>query len=69
MQSSKEQQGDKKFSSMISEKTNKGKQQNVKGQRSLQENQIYKENISQKDGLGKGQQWYGPREAEDIKKR
>ena len=26
-------------------------------------------NISCKDGLNKGQKWYGPTEAEDIKKR
>ena len=29
----------------------------------------YKGNISCKDGLDKGQKWYGPTEAEDIKKR
>ena len=26
-------------------------------------------NITCKDGLNKGQKWYGPKEAEDIKKR
>ena len=37
--------------------------------RDLQENQRYQGNISCKDGLDKGQKWYGPNEAEDIKKR
>ena len=27
----------------------------------------YQGNISCKDGLDKGQKWYGPKEAEDIK--
>ena len=48
---------------------NRGKQQNTKDQRSLQENQRYRGNISCKDGLDKGQKQYGPTEAEDIKKR
>ena len=39
------------------------------GKDSLQENQRYQGNISCKDGLDKGQKWYGPKEAEDIKKR
>ena len=38
---------------------NRGKQQNGKDQRSLQENQRYQGNISCKDGLDKGQKWYG----------
>ena len=46
---------------------NRGKQQNGKDQRSLQENQRYQRNISCKDGLNKGEKWYGPNEAEDIK--
>ena len=50
-------------------KRNRGKQQNGKDQRSLQENQRYQGNISCKDGLDKGQKWYGLTEAEDIKKR
>ena len=29
----------------------------------------YQGNISCKDGLNKGQEWYGPKEVEDIKKR
>ena len=29
----------------------------------------YHQNISCKDGLDKGQKWYGPNKAEDIKKR
>ena len=39
---------------------NRGKQQNEKDQRSPQENQRYQVNISCKDGLDKGQKWYGP---------
>ena len=34
-----------------------------KDQRSLQEQQRYKGTISCKDGLNKGQKWYGPKEA------
>ena len=37
----------------------RGKQQTGKDQRSLQENQRYQGNISCKDGLDKGQKWYG----------
>ena len=48
---------------------NRGKQQNGKDWRSLQENKRYQGNISCKDGHNKGQKWYGPTEAEDIKKR
>ena len=33
---------------------------NRMGKRSLQENQRYQRNISCKDGLDKGQKWYGP---------
>ena len=69
MQSSKEQQGEiRKPSSAINAK-NRGKQQNGKDQRSLQENQRYQGNISCKDGLDKGQKWSGPNRREDIKKR
>ena len=35
----------------------------------LKGNQGYQGNISCKDGLNKGQKWYGPNRAEDIKKR
>ena len=38
---------------------NRGKQQNGKDQKSLQENQRYQGNISCKNGLNKGQKWYG----------
>ena len=48
---------------------NRGKQQNGKDQRSLQENQRYQGNISCKDGLDKGQNCPDLTEAEDIKKR
>ena len=71
MQSSKEQQGEiRKPSSVINakKKKNRGKQQNVKEQRSLQDIQKYQGNISCKDGLHKGQKW-DLTEAEDIKKR
>ena len=47
----------------------RGKEQNGKNWRSLQENQRYQENISCKDGHNKGQKWYDLTEAEDIKKR
>ena len=39
---------------------NRGKQQNEKDYRSLQENLRYQGNISCKDGNDKGQKWYGP---------
>ena len=48
---------------------NRGKQQNRKDQGSLQENQRYQRNISCKDGLDKGQKWYGPNRSKHIKKR
>ena len=48
---------------------NRGKQQNGKDQRSLQENQRYQGNITSKDRLNKGQKQYDLTEAEDIKKR
>ena len=48
---------------------NRGKQQNRKDQRSLQENQRYQGNITSKDRLNKGQKQYDLTEAEDIKKR
>ena len=38
----------------------RAKQQNGKDQRSLQENERYQGNILWKDGLNKGQKWYGP---------
>ena len=76
MQSSKEQQGQiRKPSSVINakKKKNRGKQQNWKDQRSLQENYRYQGNISCKDGLNKGAHlWANGRDltkAEDIKKR
>ena len=49
-------------------KRNRGKQQNEKDQRSLQENQRYQGNTSCKGGLDKGQKWYGLTVAEDIKR-
>ena len=50
-------------------KRNRRKQQNGKDQRSLQENQRYKGNISCKDGLNNGQNGLDLTEAEDVKKR
>ena len=38
---------------------NRGKRQNGKDQKSLQENWRYQENISFKDGHNKGHKWYG----------
>ena len=48
---------------------NRGKQQNGKDYRSLQENLRDQGDISCKDGHNKGQKWYGPNRAEDIRKR
>ena len=45
---------------------NRGKQQNRKDYRCLQENQRSQGNISWKDGHNKGQKWYGPSEAADY---
>ena len=51
-------------------KRNRGKQQNGKGWRSLQENQRYQGNISCKDGCTvKDRNGMDLTEAEDIKKR
>ena len=46
----------------------KEKRKTIEWGRSFQENQTYQGNISCKDGLNKGQKWYGPTEADDIKK-
>ena len=50
-------------------KRNRGKQQNGKDQRSLQENQRYQGNISCKDWYNKDRNGTDLTEAEDIKKR
>ena len=69
MQSSKEQKGEiRKPSSVIIVKKQR-KTTEWKDQRSLQENYRYQGKFSCKDGHNKGQKWYGPKEAEDIKKR
>ena len=47
--------------------TNRGKQQNGKDQRSLQENKRYQENISWKDGHNKERNGMDLREVEDVK--
>ena len=72
MQSSKEQQEEiRKPSSTISEidQRNRGKQQNGKDQRSLQENQRYQRNISCRMGSIKDRNGMDLTEAEDIKKK
>ena len=56
-------------SSLISAKKNRGKQQNRKDQRSLQENQRYQGNISCKDKMGTIKDRNGMNLTEDIKKR
>ena len=48
---------------------NRGKEQNGKDQRSLQENQRYQGNISCKDALDKGQKRYGPNKKQKILRR
>ena len=69
MQSSKEQQGEiRKPSSAINAK-NRGKQQNGKDQRSLQENRHTKETFHGKMGSIKDRNGLDLTEAEDIKKR
>ena len=66
MQSSKEKQEEiRKPSSVISAK-NRGKQQNGKDQRYLQENQRYQGNISYKNGLETDRNCTDVTEAEDI---
>ena len=67
MQSSKEQQGDMKLSQR-SVQRNRGKQQNGKNQRSLQETQGYQGNFLCKEGHNKDRNGMGLTEAEDIKK-
>ena len=47
---------------------NRGKEQNGKDQRSLQENQRYQGNISCKDGLDKGQKRYGPKKQKILRR-
>ena len=59
----------KKSLPQISMQRNRGKQQNGKDCRSLQENQRYQGNISCKDGLNKGRNGMDLTVAEDIKKR
>ena len=69
MQSSKEQQEEIEESiPQLSIQRNRGKRQNVKELRSLQDNQRYQRNISCKDGLNKGQKQQDLTEAEEIKK-
>ena len=65
MNSSEEQQGE--IRKPFSVQRNRGKQENGKDQRFLQENQRYQGSISCKKGHNKGQKWYGPTEVADIK--
>ena len=69
MQSSKEQQGEIRKPSSVSMQRNRGKQQNWKDQRSLQENQRYQGNIPHKDGTIKDRNGMDLTEAENIKTR
>ena len=69
MQSSREQQGEiRKPSSVINAKK-RGKQQNGKDQKSLQENQRYQGTFHAKMGTMKDRNGMDLTEAEDIKKR
>ena len=70
MQSSKEQQEEMRKPSSAINVNIRGKQQNGKDQRSLQENQRYEGNISPKGGHDKGKiNGKNLTEAEEIKKR
>ena len=68
MQSSKEQQEEKRKPSSVINAKKQRKTIKCKEQRSLPENQRYQGKISCKDEHSKGQKWYGLTEAEDIKK-
>ena len=69
MQSSREQQGEiRKPCSVINAKKNRGKQQNGKDQRSLQEIRDTKGTFHAKMGSIKDRNGMGLTEAEDIKK-
>ena len=68
MQGSKEQQGEiRQPSSVISAKKQR-KTTEWKDQRSLQENQRYQGDMSCKDGLDKGQKWYGPNKQKILRR-
>ena len=69
MQNSKEQQEEIRKPSKEISARNRGKQQNKKAQRTLQENQTYQGNISCKDGVDKDRNGLDLTEAEDIEKR
>ena len=58
-----------KKASLSQMQRNRGKQQNGKDKRYLQENQRYQGNISCKDGLNKDRNGMDLTEAEGIKKR
>ena len=69
MQSSKEQPGEiRKPSSVINAKKYR-KTTEWERLEILQENQRYQGNISSKDGLDKGQKWYGPNRNRRYKKK
>ena len=69
MQSSKEQQGEIRKPSSVTSANDRGKQQNGKEQRSLQEGKRYQGNTSCKDGYNEGQKCYGPNEKQKILRR
>ena len=69
MQSFKEQQEEIRNTSSAINTINRGKQQNGKDQRSLQENQRYQRDISCKMGSIKDRNGMDLTEAGDIKKR
>ena len=73
MQSSEDQEGEIRMPSSVIKQSNRGKQYNGKEQRSLQENQRYKGNISCKDGplfhAIKDKNGMDRKEVENIKRR
>ena len=69
MQNFKESQREIRKPSSVINARSRGKQQNGKDKRSLQETQRYQGNISCKDGHNKGQKFKDLTEVGDIKKR
>ena len=60
MQSSKEQKGETRKPSSVSDQYKEIEENNRIGKTRDQENQRYQGNISCKDGHNKGQKWYAP---------
>ena len=69
MQSSKEQQGEIRKPSEVNNEKNRGKQQNGKDQRHLQENQRYQGTFHAEMGTIKYRNYMDVTEAEDTNKR